>query len=143
MSHIPRSMYPKFTSFRSLYPNMLYSSQRKGLLEPDAKEIWFQNASLNFFCKITFSLFAHFFSFAEGSAAAFRFVGFPIPLFLVPRFLTIIYNSTCNSSPRVVNSLLLSDPSQCCNHWLQKEMNMIVVTVSLLMDKSVAFSVAQ
>ncbi len=53
------------------------------------------------------SLFAHFFSFAEGSAAAFRFVGFPIPLFLVPRFLTIIYNSTCNSSPRVVNSLLL------------------------------------
>jgi hypothetical protein len=26
---------------------------------------------------------------------------------LVPRFLTIIYNSTCNSSPRVVNSLLL------------------------------------
>jgi hypothetical protein len=36
----------------------------------------------------------------------------------------------------------LSDPSQCCDHWLQKEMNMIVITVSLLMDKSVAFSVA-
>jgi len=44
-------MDPKFTSFRSLYPNMLYSSQRKGLLEPDAKWIWFQNASLNFVAK--------------------------------------------------------------------------------------------
>ncbi len=51
LSHIPRSVDPKFTSFRSLYPYRLYLNQRKGLLEPDARWIWIQNACLNFVAK--------------------------------------------------------------------------------------------
>ncbi len=66
LSHIPRSVDPKFTSFRSLYPNRLYLNERKGLLEPDAKWIWIQNACLNFVADHLLSLFTHFFSFAEG-----------------------------------------------------------------------------